>query len=147
MKAQLAFRLGDWKTCKEHAEAAQALYGQIGALLGEESIHRLLGLYYLRARTRRPSPRAMSPAGKRRCEHFLVAHALSEVLRERFPADRTGLSRAGFFARRAYVTEMIVELLLEQGKDQEALGYAEAVKSRALEDLLLTAGITPGRSG
>jgi CHAT domain-containing protein len=40
---------------------------------------------------------------------------------------------------------MIVELLLEEGKDQEALGYAEAIKSRALQDLLASAGI-PGRS-
>ncbi len=164
MKAQLAFRLGDWKSCKEHAEAAQTLYGRIGALVGEESIHRLLGLYYLHAKdpaggmlsssaargkhvltleTCRPAaaqrdgmlPRQMA------LHHFLVAHALSEVLRERFPADRTGLSRAGFFARRAYATEMIVELLLEQGQDQEALGYAEAGKSRALQDLLSNTGI------
>ncbi len=144
MKAQLAFRLGDWKTCKEHAEAAQALYGRMGALVGEESIHRLLGLYYLRANDS-PAKSQRDLAGRQTAlEHFLVAHVLSEVLRQRFPADRTGLSRAGFFARRAYVTEMIVELLLEQGKDQEALGYAEAVKSRALADLLLTAGIRAG---
>ena len=141
MKAQLAFRLGDWKTCKEHAEAAQALYGRIGALIGEESIHRLLGLYYLRAKDSPAKPESDVSARQMALQHFLVAHALSEVLRERFPADRTGLSRAGFFARRAYVAEMIVELLLEQGKDEEALGYAEAVKSRALQDLLLTAGI------
>ena len=141
MKAQLAFRLGDWKTCKEHAEAAQALYGRIGALIGEESIHRLLGLYYLRAKDSPAKPQSDVATRQMALQHFLVAHALSEVLRERFPADRTGLSRAGFFARRAYVTEMIVELLLEQGKDREALGYAEAVKSRALQDLLLNAGI------
>jgi CHAT domain-containing protein len=144
MKAQLAFRLGDWKTCKEHAEAAQALYGQMGALVGEESIHRLLGLYYLRAKDSPAKSRSDVSRRQTALEHFLVAHVLSEVLRQRFPADRTGLSRAGFFARRAYVTEMIVELLLEQGKDQEALGYAEAVKSRALADLLLTAGIRAG---
>jgi hypothetical protein len=140
----LAFRLGDWKTCKEHAEAAQTLYGQMGSLVGEESIHRLLGLYYLRAKDSPANPQSDLSARQTALEHFLVAHALSEVLRQRFPADRTGLSRAGFFARRAYVTEMIVELLLEQGKDQEALGYAEAVKSRALADLLSTAGIRAG---
>jgi CHAT domain-containing protein len=141
MKAQLAFRLGDWKACKEHAEAAQALYGQIGSLIGEESIHRLLGLYYLRANDTAAKPRSDVASRQTALQHFLIAHALSEVLRERFPADRTGLSRAGFFARRAYATEMIVELLLEQGKDQEALGYAEAIKSRALQDLLSNAGI------
>jgi CHAT domain-containing protein len=144
MKAQLAFRLGDWKTCKEHAEAAQALYGRMGALVGEESIHRLLGLYYLRAKDSPANPRSDVSSRQSALAHFLIAHALSEVLRGRFPADRTGLSRAGFFARRAYVTEMIVELLLEQGKDREALGYAEAVKSRALTDLLSNAEIHAG---
>jgi hypothetical protein len=141
MKAQLAFRLGEWKTCKEHAEAAQTLYGQMGALIGEESIHRLLGLYYLRAKDLLANPGSDVATRQLALQHFLVAHAVSEILRERYPADRAGLSRAGFFARRTYVTEMIVELLLEQGKDQEALGYAEAVKSRALQDLLSTAGI------
>jgi CHAT domain-containing protein len=141
MKAQLAFRLGDWKTCKEHAEAAQALYGQMGALVGEESIHRLLGLYYLRAKDALANPESDVSIRQMALEHFLVAHALSEVLRDRYPAGRAGLSRAGFFARRAYVTEVIVELLLDQGKDEEALGYAESVKSRALEDLLSTAGL------
>ncbi len=141
MKAQLAFRLGDWKTCQEHAETAQVLYSRIGSLLGEESIHRLLGLYYLRAKGLEAKPGSDVAARQIALQHFLVAHALSEVLRERFPADRIGLSRAGFFARRAYVTEMIVELLLEQGRDREALGYAEAVKSRALQDLLANAAI------
>jgi CHAT domain-containing protein len=144
MKAQLAFRLGDWKTCQQCAEAAQTLYGRMGALVGEESIHRLLGLYYLRAKDASAKPLSDVARRQMALEHFLVSHALSEVLRGRFPADRTGLSRAGFFARRAYVSGMIVELLLEQGKDQEALGYAEAIKSRALTDLLLTAGIRAG---
>jgi CHAT domain-containing protein len=141
MKAQAAFRLGDWKTCKEHAEAAQTLYARMGALVGEESIHRLLGLYYLRAKDSPTKPQDDASSRQMALDHFLVAHALSEVLRQRFPADRIGLSRAGFFARRAYVTAMIVELLLEQGKDREALGYAELAKSRAMTDLLSTAGI------
>ena len=86
MKAQLAFRLGDWKTCREQAEAAQTLYGQMGALVGEESIHRLLGLYYLRAKDLPANPQGDFSSRQMALEHFLVAHVLSEVLRQRFPA-------------------------------------------------------------
>ena len=56
------------------------------------------------------------------------------------PADQAGLSRAGFFARRAYINEQIIELLLADGQDAEALRYAELAKARALHDLLATRG-------
>jgi hypothetical protein len=140
-RAQLAFRQGNWKACQEQAELARSLYEQAGMLLGQESVHRLLGLCCLHAAEAMAGP-AATASSQAALRHLLVSHALSEVLRQRFPADRAGLSRAGFFARRAYVTERIVELLLEEGKDEEALGYAETMKSRALQDVLQSRRLT-----
>ena len=66
----------------------------------------------------------------------MLSHELSELLRDRIPPDRIGTSQAGFFARRAYVNEKIVELLIAEGKPAEALHYAELAKARSLQDLL-----------
>src|SRR5204863_133914 len=54
--------------------------------------------------------------------------------------DQFGQSRAGFFARKVFVVEKIVELLLKQGNAEEALRYAELAKARSLQDLLAARG-------
>ena len=61
--------------------------------------------------------------------HLEISQLLAELLREQIPMDQIGLGRAGFFARRAYVNEGIIELLLADGKSAEALQYAELAKA------------------
>ena len=134
--AHLAFRADDAAACQDHARKAGQAYAQAGSLVGAESIERLLGLSFRRTADAAGKTPAAEAAKKEAVDHFKVAQALAEVLRERYPADKAGLSRAGFFSRRAYVNEQIVDLLIDAGKDTEALRYAELAKARALQDLL-----------
>jgi CHAT domain-containing protein len=66
----------------------------------------------------------------------MISHLLSELLRRHWPADRIGLTRAAFFARRAFVNSIIVELLIREGRVVAALENAESAKARAFEDAL-----------
>jgi CHAT domain-containing protein len=139
--AHLAFREGNLSECLKYAEQARKAYLSAGSLVGLESVHRLIGSYDLRLLDTASGKEPIRAARAAALHNLLIAHVLSETLRERFPADRLGLSRAGFFARRAYVYEKIMELLLADGKDAEALHYAELAKARSLQDLLNTQGI------
>ena len=144
--AHLAFRRGDGRACGEHARAARETYLNCGSLAGVESVERLEGLALLQDTEFVRTFRLEQPSGQSHrnaaLKHLLVAHELAELLRERIPADRIGLSRAGFLARRAYVNERIVELLIEQDRPREALEYAELAKARALQDVLAARGST-----
>ena len=126
--ADIAFRRGDKTLCRSEAETARAFYVRTGTLSGVEAIERLLGIAETADRTV-----AM--------RHLFISNAISEVLREQIPADEIGLSRAGFFARRAYVNECLIGLLLEEGNPVEALTALEAAKGRSLKDVLAGAGI------
>ncbi len=146
--AHLAFRGGDGLACAEHARAARAIYLRCGCLAGVESIERMEGLAILKDAdfvqgflAKAPSDQ---PVRKQALKHLLVAHQLAELFRERIPEDAIGLSRAGFLARRAYVNERIVELLIEDGQPREALHYAELAKARALQDVLAARGDVVG---
>ena len=172
--AQLAFRNGDAETCRTEAQQAIDAYLQAGALAGVESGHRMLGLLHLReaetteaagavrasnsaergsARVLRgsPDPAALqpdhaSPARQQALRHLLLSHVLSELLRDQIPADHIGLSRAGFFARRAYVNEQICRLFVAENRPADALRYAELAKARGLQDVLAVgAGRPTGR--
>jgi len=130
--AHLAFRRGANMACLEHANQARELYLNAGSLAGCESIYRLRGL--LRCATNRGGD---DDAGRSSAlNDLLVSHLLAELLRERIPGDQVGLRRAGFLARRAYVTEKVVELLIDAGRDAQALRFAELAKARALQDVL-----------
>jgi CHAT domain-containing protein len=146
LQAHVAFREMDVASCLAHAESALRAYIDAGSLTGAESAHRLLGLCHRRVAQSANDPASRGPPRQTALRHFLIAHTLAEVLRERFPPDRYGMSRAGFFARRAYVNEMIIELLLAEGKDAAALHYAEQAKARALQDLLTTEGCAAART-
>jgi CHAT domain-containing protein len=124
IRAHLAYRAKDLPACRKFASETLRAFLEQGYLSGVENAECLLGLT------------AASPAEA--LKHLQVAHLITESLRERLPPDKVGLTQAGFFARRAWVVERIVELLLEQGKDGEALRYAELARARALQDLLLT---------
>jgi CHAT domain-containing protein len=137
--AQLAFRSGDAPTCRKEVEQAIGDYLHAGALAGVESGHRTLGLLHLRQAEASEDPTAAEAARKQALRHLMLSHILSETLREQIPADQIGLSRAGFFARRAYVNEQICRLLIAEGKPAEALRYAELAKARALGDVLALA--------
>lgn len=137
--AQLAFRAGDADTSRSEATQARAAYLEAGSLAGVESVERLLGLLAARPLGDNPLPPAQIDDA---LQHLQLAHQLTEMLRQRIPSDKAGLSRAGFFARRAYVNERIVELLVAKGEDAEALTYAEAAKARALQDLLAQRGVS-----
>lgn len=141
--AHCAYRTNDWAECFTRAQKAQSLYLHTGSLAGMESTYRLLGLAHWRAAAGATSNKTADsiPAQAKALQYLQIAHVLSEVLRERYPGDQMGRGRAGFFARRTYVTDLIVELLLLEGKDAQALQYAEGGKARAIQDLLLERGI------
>jgi len=130
--AHLAFRRGAHEACLEHADQARELYLNAGSLAGCESIYRLRGLLRFAACQTGED----DAGGKSALNDLLVSHLLAELLRERIPGDQVGLGRAGFLARRAYVNEKIVELLIDTGRDAEALRFAELAKARALQDML-----------
>ncbi len=119
--ANLAYRSGDMTICRAHAFAAQGSYLEAGSLAGVESVQRLLGML----------------GGDNALNHLEISHLLAELLRQRIAMDDAGQSRAGFLARRAYVNERMIDLLVAAGKPRRALQLAEAAKARALEDVLL----------
>ena len=138
--AQIALRAGDKNVCREHAERAEILCLRSGALAAVESVERMLGLAELLRDNASSDSSSRAKARKESLRHLLIAHLLSELLRERIPGDQVGLTRAGFFARRAYVNERIVESLIDDDKPIEALKYVELAKARGLQDVLLAAG-------
>jgi CHAT domain-containing protein len=139
IQAHLAFRARDAIRCRQHAESAIAGYTDSGSLAGIESMERLLGLITLR------TPEFAGHSADQQTRQAALAHLersqlLAELLREQLPADRVGLTRAGFFARRIHVHERLVELLIAEGKVVDALRHVELAKARALQDLLTTEG-------
>jgi CHAT domain-containing protein len=130
VRALLAYRSGGYAAASAAARRALAAYLERGQMAGAENCYRLLGLTALRGGGRDARQEAL--------KDFKVAHLLSEALRKHFPPDTNGLSRAGYFARKAYVAENIVSLLLDKGQAQEALYYLEMAKARSLQDLLAT---------
>lgn len=142
--AHLAFRSGAMNEAIEHGGNALAAYGRAGSLVGAESVYRLLGLCQLRLARSTGGTTTPDAAHESALPYFLISHHLSEHLRERYPANRSGLSQAGFFARRAYVYEQIVELLLAKGEHGRALHFVELAKARALRDLLTSRRISGG---
>jgi CHAT domain-containing protein len=138
--AHLAFRSGEGKACRRHANAALECYQHAGLVAGVEGLHRLLGLCALRGGDFALGDDDTKENQRAALCELLISHQLSEVLRQRIPTDRFGLGRAGFFARRTHVNQCIVELLLAQDKPIEALRYAELAKARALQDVLAANG-------
>ena len=128
VRALLAYRTGDDKAAAAAAKAALGIALDLGQLAGAENAYRVLGLI------------AEKTDRREALRNYRIAHLVTESLRERFPADRTGLTRAGFFARKVYVAGKIVELLLADGKPREALEVLEQTKARSLEDLLAARG-------
>jgi CHAT domain-containing protein len=148
MLARIAHRGRAGEDCRLHARRALLAHLNLGSLAGAESAHRLIGLSLLRdAEDGVATADSLSPADDA-LKHFMVAHVLAESLRERFPVDESGLSRAGFFARRAYVNEQIIELLISRNEFAEALAYAEGAKARSFQDFLaLRGGVGVNESG
>jgi CHAT domain-containing protein len=131
---QLALREGNLSECRNHADQSLQAYLGAGCIPGLESAHRLLGLAF-REEKRGDCQRSA-------LRHLQVAWELGELLRERYPAGQAGSSRAGFFARRAPLADLLVELLLNDGKATEALAYIERARARSLQDLLSSAGLS-----
>ena len=128
VRAMLAFRARRDIEADAAARRALALYLDAGHLAGAENVYRVLGLIA----ERRGNKEARADA----LRMFQVAQQISESMRERFPPGNAGLTRAGFFARKAYVSEKIVELLLVEDRPTEALQALELAKARSLQDLL-----------
>lgn len=136
--AQLALHAGQIDECRKRAQEAIKLYLRSGALAGVESAYRTLGIAVLHdadaaATEHRTALRQES------LRYLRLSEFLAQWLRQQMPSDQIGLSRAGFFARRAYVSQRIAEILIEQGKAAEALGYVEDAKARGLNDVLAAA--------
>lgn len=132
--AHLAFRQGNREQCQEHAQRALLYYLNVGSLAGCEGIYRLRGLLGTTSDLKETTNQNSGVASPLR--DLMISHLLTEMLRERIPADQVGLGRAGFLARRTYVNEKIIELLIEQGRAAEALRFAELAKARTLSDVL-----------
>jgi CHAT domain-containing protein len=128
VRALLAYRAGDDRAAAASAHAALGIWLDLGQLAGAENAYRVLGLI------------AEKTDRREALRNYRIAHLVTESLRERFPADRTGLTRAGFFARKVYVADKIVDLLLADGKPREALEILEQTKARSLQDLLAARG-------
>ena len=128
VRAQLAFRSRRDVEAEAAARRALTLYLDAGHLAGAENVYRVLGLIAER--------RGDKVARTEALRFFQVAQRISESVRERFPPGNAGLTRAGFFARKAYVSEKIVELLLAEERPVEALRSLELAKARSLQDLL-----------
>jgi CHAT domain-containing protein len=132
VRALLAFRAGNNAGVKEAAHRALDAHLEAGHLAGAENVYRTLGLVAAQSST--------SDGRSDALRNLRIAHLITESLRERFPPDRSGMTTAGFFARKAYVSQKIVELLLADGKADEALRYAEQAKARSLQDVLAANG-------
>ena len=128
--AELAFRADDEAALERHLSDARLMFLEIGSPAGLESVERIAGLFASRL--------ARQDAAQRKAalNYLAVAQFLAETLREELPSDRVGLARAGFMARRVFVNERRIELLLDEGRTAEALHTAEAGKARAMEDVL-----------
>src|SRR5262249_24946393 len=134
IRAMLAFRAKRDADAEAAAQRALVHYLDAGHLAGAENIYRVLGLIAERRGDKTSRTDAVAK--------FLVAQLISESLRERFPPGNTGLTRAGFFARKAYAYDKIVELLLAENRPTEALRYLELAKARSLQDLLATRNLS-----
>ncbi len=139
--AQLAFRQRDWGAGQDYVQQSLEQYLECGSLAGVESTQRLLGLWYMQRANSAAQTAEAAKIGATALRHLEVSQLIGELLRKQIPADQIGRSRAGFFARRAYVNERIVELLVGQNKHVEALQYAELAKARALQDILNAAAV------
>ena len=125
LRAQLAFRSGETDQCRKLATEAIPVYVAEGFLAGVEQLVRLLGQNAMQASDAKSALR-----------HFESSHLIGELLRDRLSAEGTGQTQAGFFARRAFVLDAIVELKIQEKQYTEALQYAELAKARALQDVL-----------
>ena len=141
--AHLAFRAHDDAQCLAHAERARDAYLSAGSLVGLESAYRLLGTQYVRTLAATSKGDATTTVRQSALRNLLIAHWLSEALRERYPADRLGLEPGRLFSHaRTYVVEQIMELLLADGKGcRGSPNSPELAKARSLQDLLATQGI------
>lgn len=142
--SHLAFRNGDLDNCRRHTLDALEAYYQCGNLAGVESGFRTLGMTALRGDSTEPSTEPSSEPSADPLNRLMVSQLLTEILRERVPADQSGQSRAGYFARRAYVNEQLVGLLIQRGDARQALAVAELGKARALQDVLISARLAAG---
>jgi CHAT domain-containing protein len=131
--AHLAFRRNELTECQIALDLARDDYLSAGSLAGLESAYRLQALLDIR----RADEDSSDVHRKSALLNLQIAHLLAEVLWEQVPADQVGLSRAGFFARRAYVIERMVRLAIEQNDPRAALDYAESGKARVLQSLLV----------
>ena len=127
--AQLSFRAGNLDACDQQCNLALQHFVDAGSLAGAESVLRLKGLAALSADESRH---------ENGLELLTLSYELSDILYQRIPQDITGRTRAGFFSRRAYVSERIVEQLIKSGRPKEALDFAEKSKSRSLKEVLAT---------
>ena len=123
--SQTSFRSHDWNSAERYSIDNLQRYLSLGFFPGLESTYRLRALIH--------DEQSMRPEAIR---NMRISKLLAEVNRARFPADRTGQSRAGFFARQAVIYEKLAEWYLLEGDETAALGYVEQAKSRAAQDLL-----------
>ena len=118
--AQLAFRQRNWGAGQDYVQQSLEQYLECGSLAGVESTQRLLGLWYMQRANSAAQTAEAAKIGATALRHLEVSQLIGELLRKQIPADQIGRSRAGFFARRAYVNERIVELLVGQNKHVES---------------------------
>ncbi len=126
LRAHLAFNERQLDEARSLATSALNAYEDAGFLIGAESSHRLLAIIEQLSPDKRSQEVALS--------HLLVSDRLAEILRRQMPDDHIGFTRAAFLARRIYVSELIIGILVEAGRAEEALAFAELAKARSLYD-------------
>ncbi|WP_437192283.1 CHAT domain-containing protein [Planctomicrobium sp. SH527] len=135
VQAQLHHRRQRFQECLAACDHALEAYIKMGSILGVEGILRLQGLAQLGLARQADATRSQQ-LRRNAYDSLYGSHQLSEYLRNQFPGDVIGLGQAGFLARRAYVTNRLVELLLERGDNTTALQMIETAKARALQEIL-----------
>ena len=122
----IAYRRGDTQPAGQRAIEALNAYEQAGSLSGIASCHRTLGLIACRD----------SAQTEMAINHFEVTLQISEILRQQIALTDSGADRAGFFARHAYTSERLIDLLVQKGDVHRALEVAEMAKARSFQDML-----------
>jgi CHAT domain-containing protein len=138
--ARCVYRDGDATRAKMWAQRAHSVHLESGSLAGLETAERLWGIAELLEGRQQPNSAAQTATYSSAERHLQAARVLGEILQARFPADAVGTRRAGFFSRRVYVIEQLMELRIEQGRFADALAFCEEAKARTLDQAL--AGMT-----
>ncbi|MFO0819320.1 MAG: CHAT domain-containing protein [Pirellulales bacterium] len=136
LRARLAHRERNAIQAIVASQRAYDIHVERGSLTGLETATRLLGSASLMTGRQTSAADARQEQLAMAERHLEASRVLGEVLQARFLEDEVGVRMAGFFSRRVYVLEQLMELRIEQGRFADALAYCEEAKAQTLEHAL-----------